>query len=489
MAQWAPTIAIDDRRARTPLFVRIADAVSHDVRRGRLRRGAKLPGARSLAKTLGIDRDTVTAAYRELRTQGWVVARPARGVFVTSSLPVPAQRRAAGAPHSRAGVPERPAFAFDDAAGETPRHVAPPSGVLDFAGSSPDLREFPVAEYARALRRQLRLGGARLLGYGDPRGHPRLREALAALLSDRRGLAVTSDDLIVVRGSQMGLTLVAQTLVRPGDLVAVESLGYAPAWTAFENAGARLVSVPVDGEGIDVDAIEAHLRTRSLRAVYVTPHHQYPTTVTLSPARRMRLLDAAKRHRFAVVEDDYDHEMHYEGRPILPLASADRDGVVVYVGTMSKTLAPSVRLGYVVAPRALITRLAERRAQLDRQGDLVTEAAVASLMEDGAVRRHLYRMQRLYRQRRDVLTGALERHLPGALSFRVPHGGMALWAGVAAGVDVEAWARRAREKGVALRTGRAFTRDGRAIPNLRLHFAALRDAEIRDGVRRMAAAL
>lgn len=489
MAQWAPTIAIDDRRARTPLFVRIAEAVSHDVRRGRLRRGAKLPGARSLAKTLGIDRDTVTAAYRELRTQGWVVARPARGVFVTTSLPDPAHRRETGALRVRAGVPERPAFAFDEAPNDPRRHVAPPSGTLDFAGSSPDLREFPVAEYARALRRQLRLGGARLLSYGDPRGHLRLREALAALLSDRRGLAVTADDLIVVRGSQMGLTLVAQALVRPGDLVAVESLGYAPAWKAFENAGARLVSIPVDDEGVDVGAIEAHLRTRSLRAVYVTPHHQYPTTVTLSPERRIRLLDAARRHRFAVVEDDYDHEMHYEGRPILPMASADRDGVVVYLGTMSKTLAPAIRLGYVVAPRALIACIAERRAQIDRQGDFVTESAVASLMEDGAVRRHLYRMQRLYRQRRDVLTGALERHLPGVLSFRVPSGGMALWADVAAEVDVEAWARRVREKGVVLRTGRAFTRDGRAIPNVRLHFAALRDGEIREGVRRMAAAL
>jgi GntR family transcriptional regulator/MocR family aminotransferase len=485
---WTPTIAIDDRRARTPLFVRIAEAVSRDVRRGRLRRGARLPGARSLARTLGVDRDTVTAAYRELRTQGWVVARPARGVFVTTSLPDAGSRRAVPARRVRAGLPERPAFAFDAADGR-PLHLPGPAGSIDFASSMPDLREFPVAEYARAMRRQLRLGGARLLGYGDAQGQPRLREALAALLSDRRGLAASAADVAVVRGSQMGLALIARALVRPGDVVAVESLGYGPAWTAFESAGARLVSIPVDDEGLDVGVIEAVLRTRSLRAVYVTSHHQYPTTVTLSPERRLRLLDLARRHRFAVVEDDYDHEMHYDGRPVLPMASADRDGVVVYVGTMSKTLAPAVRMGYVVAPRALIGRIATLRAEIDRQGDFVTEAAVASLMEDGAVRRHLYRMQRLYRQRRDVMVESLAKHLGGALSFRVPSGGMALWADVAAGVDVDAWALRARAKGVILRTGKAFTRDGRAIPNVRLHFAALRDAEIRDGVRRMAAAL
>jgi len=486
---WTPAVSLDDRGARAPLFVRIAEAVSDDVRRGRLRRGARLPGARSLAKTLGVDRDTVTAAYRELRMQGWVEPRPARGVFVAASIPDAAPRRISPARRLRVGVPEEPGFAFDgrdevDAASDD----APPGGgVIDFGNASPDLREFPVAEFARALRRQLRVCGPALLGYGDPQGHARLRAALAAMLSARRGLAAAADDVAVVRGSQMALVLVARAIVRPGDVVAVESLGYRPAWTAFEDAGARLLHLPVDEEGFDVDALEAALRRRTIRAVYLTPHHQYPTTVTLSAERRLRLLDAARRHRFAVVEDDYDHEVHYEGRPILPLASVDRDGLVVYVGTMSKTLAPSLRIGYVVAPRRLVRRIASLRRGLDRQGDFAVEAAVADLMEDGTVRRHLHRMQRLYRGRRDALAESLTAKLPDALSFRVPSGGMAMWARAAA--DVEAWARRARGRGLVLTTGRACTSDLRPIPHLRLGFSSLREDEIREAVRRLAASV
>jgi GntR family transcriptional regulator/MocR family aminotransferase len=485
VTSWTPALSLDGRDAKAPLFVRIAEAVSEDVRRGRLRRGARLPGSRSLAKTLGVDRDTVTAAYRELRVQGWVEPRRARGVFVAASIPDAPPRRISPARRLRAGVPEAPGFAFDGDAASAPEDAPPPPGVIDFGNSSPDLREFPVAEFARAMRRQLRLCGPSLLGYGDPQGHARLRAALASMLSARRGLAATADDVAVVRGSQMALALVARAIVRPGDVVAVESLGYRPAWSAFEDAGARLLSVPVDDEGLDVEALETAMRRRTIRAVYLTPHHHYPTTVTLSAQRRLRLLDAARRHRFAVVEDDYDHEVHYEGRPILPLASVDKDGLVVYVGTMSKTLAPSLRLGYVVAPRGLVRRIASLRRAIDRQGDLAVEAAVADLMEDGTVRRHLHRMQRLYRVRRDVLAETLTRKLGGVLSFRVPSGGMALWANVAPGVDVEAWARRARGRGLALATGRNFTSDLSPIPYLRLGFSSLREDEIREAVRRM----
>jgi len=484
---WTPALSLDDRDARAPLFVRIAEAVSDDVRRGRLRRGTRLPGSRSLAKTLGVDRDTVTAAYRELSMQGWVEPRPARGVFVAASIPDATPRRASPARRRRVGVPEEPGFAFEGGDEPAPDDSPPRDGVIDLGNASPDLREFPVSEFARAMRRQLRLGGPALLGYGDPQGHARLRAALAAMLSARRGLAASADDVAVVRGSQMALALVARAIVRPGDVVAVESLGYRPAWSAFEDAGARLLHVPVDDEGFDVEALESALRKRPIRAVYVTPHHQYPTTVTLSAQRRLRLLDAARRHRFAVVEDDYDHEVHYEGRPVLPLASVDRDGLVVYVGTMSKTLAPSPRIGYVVAPRRLVRRIAALRRGLDRQGDFAVEAAVADLMEDGTVRRHLHRMQRLYRARRDALAKALATKLPGALTFRIPSGGMALWANAAAAIDVDAWARRAERRGLRLMTGSACTVDLRPIPHLRLGFSSLREDEIREAVQRMAA--
>jgi len=483
VTRWTPAFALDERDARAPLFVRIARSVADDVRRGRLRPGAALPGQRALAASLDVDRDTVVAAYRELAAQGWIVVRPSKGAFVADAFPEHAPARAA----RRGAPPERPGFAFEQPDASA-RDVVPQGG-FDLAGCAPDLREFPATELARALRRQLRRRGKTLLAYGDPRGHAGLRAALATMLSTRRGLAVSADDVIVVRGSQMGLDLAARALLRPGDAVAVEALGYRPAWAALEAAGARLVPFAVDRDGLDVDALESALATRRIRAVYLTPHHQYPTTVTLSPARRIALLDAARRHGLAVIEDDYDHEFHYDGRPVQPLAAADAGGHVVYVGTLSKTLAPALRMGYVVAARRVIDGLADIRMRVDRQGDAAMEAAVADLMDEGEVQRHVWRTQRLYRARRDAFAEILAKRLRGVIEFRVPSGGTAVWARVAEGIDVEAWARRALERGVVLRTGRNFTPDSRSIPYLRMNFSAYEASRLDEAARRLVAAL
>jgi GntR family transcriptional regulator/MocR family aminotransferase len=226
-----------------------------------------------------------------------------------------------------------------------------------------------------------------------------------------------------------------------------------------------------------------------VRAVYVTPHHQYPTTAVLAPGRRMALLDLCRAHRVAILEDDYDHEFHYDGRPVLPLASADQAGVVVYLGTLSKILAPGLRIGFVVAPAPLIERLAALRTYVDRQGDHTVERAVAELLEDGEVQRHARKARRAYESRRDVMAEALTKELGSALSFTLPAEGMALWARAAPEIDVDAWAERSLERGVAFATAKRFAFDGRRRPFLRLGFASLSEREIRDAVRRMAAAL
>src|SRR5262249_29017163 len=184
-----------------------------------------------------------------------------------------------------------------------------------------------------------------------------LRSALASMLANTRALSVGADDVLVTRGSSMALTLVARALLRPGDTGAVEEFGYRPAWEGFRATGATVVPVPIDPDGIDVDALKRLAKRRAVRAIYVTPHHQYPTTVTLKAARRLALLALARAERFAIIEDDYDHEFHYDGRPVLPLASTDHAGLVVYIGTLSKILAPGLRLGYIVAPPAVLRRL------------------------------------------------------------------------------------------------------------------------------------
>jgi GntR family transcriptional regulator/MocR family aminotransferase len=287
----------------------------------------------------------------------------------------------------------------------------------------------------------------------------------------------------------MALFLLGRALVRPGQLVAVEGTGYAPAWESLRLAGAELAAVPVDGQGLALPALEKLLQQARVAAVYITPHHQYPTTVTLSASRRLQLLALARRHGFVVIEDDYDHEHHYDGRPVLPLASVDPE-VVAYVGTLSKVLAPGLRLGYLAARPEIIERAVRARSYVDRCGDHVTERAVAELIEDDWLGRHMRRVRREYHARRDALVVELRRRLQGALSFRVPHGGMALWAALCErGVSSDSWAARALERKVAVLPGRRFRFDGREAPFLRLGFAALDEREIALAVTRLAAAM
>jgi GntR family transcriptional regulator/MocR family aminotransferase len=468
-----------------PLFLQIAHQVTDGIRQGRLKPGHRLPGSRSLAQQLGVHRNTVIGAYQELVAEGWLMTHPAGGTFVAADIPVVRPQRFVPSGKREA---DAVGFALPEARQTEQWPPFAPEALILKSGM-PDLRLLPTDLLGRAYRRAVRLYGERLLDYGDPCGWPPLREAVAAMLAAVRGLAVTPDQVLISRGSQQGLDLVARTILRPGDAVAIESLGYPPAWEAFHRSGATLVPLPVDDEGLDVAALEALLATRPVRAVYLTPHHQYPTTRTLTPARRMRLLALAERHGLALIEDDYDYEFHYDGRPIMPLASADRAGVVVYVGTLSKILAPGLRIGFVVAPRQLIARLADARLYSDRQGDQMTEAAVAGLITDRDLQRHANAMRRTYHKRRDVLVAALDRHLGSVLRFGAPTGGMALWAEADPAIDMEAWSERARAHGVGFLPGRRYDSGNRNLPATRLGFAPLSESEIEEAVKRMAAAL
>lgn len=480
---WELVIDVD-RAAALPPFLQIARALAAEIQRGRLRPGDRLPGSRRLAASLHVHRNTVLAALDEMMAEGWLEATPGLGTFVARAIvqprgPLP---RRPG-PRMHAQVP----FALP----EVPAAYRPPMlprGTLNLSSGAPDVRLVPARSIGRAYRRVLALRGADLLAYGDPEGHPALRAALASMLSSTRGLAVGSDDVLVTRGSQMALTLVARALLRPGDTVAVEQFGYRPAWEAFRAAGATLVPVPIDGDGVDVDALTLLARRTRLRAVCVTPHHQYPTTVTLKAARRLALLALARARQIAIIEDDYDHEFHYDGRPVLPLASADHAGWVVYIGTLSKILAPGLRIGYVVAPQEVLRSVAAIRSLLDIQGDLATEAAVAALIEDGELQRHIARVRRVYTNRREILANSLRRTFGDGVEFTLAPGGMALWVRLLMAVDVEAWARRSVAHGVSWYTGRRYAFDGRPKPFARFSFAWLNERELPEAVRRMAAA-
>lgn len=470
----------------SPLHVQIAQAVADDIARGRLKPGARLPGSRSLAEMLGVHRNTVNAALSELTAQGWVEPQPARGYFVREPDPSFVARGARGRDVTKKGLPGKPGFELPAPWGREGIRGAIPK-LLILTGGIPDPRLFPHALLARAYRRVLTQRGAQLLDYGPPMGELSLRQAIADMVRETRGISAHADEVLITRGSQHAIWLSAQTLVQAGDRVGVEELGYPPAWAALRSAGAQLVPLGIDGEGVRVEAVERALSTGSLRALYLTPHHQYPTMVALSPQRRLALLDLAKRHRIAILEDDYSHEFHYEGRPRLPMASTDVHGNVVYLGGLSKILAPGLRIGYVVAPRALIERMAELRSVVDRQGDAMGEAAVAELIAEGDVARHARKMRQIYLARRGVLVEALERELGCRVSFEIPQGGMALWVRVE-GVKPSAWVERAKSRGVMFRAGHEFSLKGENLPYVRMGFTRLNEREIGKAVKEAARA-
>ena len=478
---WAFTLSLD-RSNRQPLFLQITRAIVDDICRGRLKPGDMLPGTRTLAASLSVNRVTVLTAYDELAAEGWITTHRARGCSISPQLPLDV------APSSRKGPFEQmPGYPLPSppVVQRSPEHL---NGILVLGASSPDARLLDVEPLARAYRSALRKAGGRLLRYATPEGHPRLRAAIATMLAASRAVPAAAEHVFVTRGSQMALSLIARAILRPGSAVAVEALGYRNAWQAFSAAGAELIPIPVDRSGLDVAALARVLESRSIAAVYTTPHHQFPTTVTMSAARRLQLLELARVRGFAIIEDDYDHEFHYDGRPVLPLASLDRSGVVIYVGTFSRLLVPGIRLGFIAGPPALLERLGAVRESFDMQGDSVTEAAVAELLDDGEVQRHLRRGRGVYRERRDLLVTLLREAFGTELEFAVPAGGIALWVKVH-GVDVERWARAALARRVAFQTGREFAYDGRIRPYARLGYASLDADELRTAVGHLRAAL
>lgn len=480
MARWELAFTLD-REAGYPVFRQIARAITADIARGRLRPGARLPGTRTLARQLAVNRNTVLAAYADLAAEGWVTSLAASGTFVSQDLPDQPPGAMRVAPVTVPGFSARSVPAVDG-------HAAHPRGTIDLSSGQPDLATIPADLLGRAYRRALRLGHQRLLGYCDPAGHLGLREALAAMVSATRSLPADPANVLVTRGSQMAWTLLARALAGPGDTVAVEDLGYRPAWKALKHTGARLAPVPVDAAGLQVDVVDDLARTVQLRAVYVTPHRQYPTTVTMAAQRRLRLLELASRYQFAVIEDDYDHEFHYRGRPVQPLASLDDKGNVIYVGTLSKVFAPGLRIGFVVAAAAFVESLAAHRVVLDLAGDHVVEAAVAELLRDGEIQRNVNRLRRIYARRHDALLTALDTHLPQVVRVTPADGGLGIW-GTADGIDVDEWAQRALCYGVAFNAGRRYAFFGESIPCLRLSFAPLSERQIHEATRRMARAL
>jgi len=481
MRRWEMSVALDPEREQ-PLFLQLSSAVAEEIRSGQLKPGEPLPSSRELAAHLGVNRNTVIAGYAELVAEGLVSTRIGGGTFVAT----PAVGTLSPRTPAREAIPT---YTLGPSLQPLPSPAVLAPGALSLAMGLPDARLFPAQALARAFRRAISPRSRTLGGNSDCCGHIRLRTELAAMLARSRGLAVTPDNLMVTRSIEQAIDLVARALLAPGDTVVVEEFGYPPAWNVLRLAGATLLPLPLDESGLDVDALEQLLERQSIRAVFLTPHHQFPTTSVMSAKRRERLAALACRHRFAIIEDDYDHEFHYAGKPVLPIAAGSGRANVVYVGSMANLLAPGLSTGFVTAPAPVFAHLRNLRAASDARGDAAMECAIAELFEDGELLRHVRRMRRTYVARRDALAAALRQHLGDALTFRIPDGGMALWARADDGIDVVGWQRAGERENVLFHDARRYDLLQREQPYMRLNFGYLDETELAEAARRMARAL
>ena len=419
-------LIVIDPNSDVPIYLQITDAIVSNIRQGRLRKGLRLPGSREMAELLGINRMTAVAAYEELDAQGWIETLPRKGTFVVQHPPLTRPQRVGS---DIFALPAKPGFHYDE------KKVLPfafpdfPSGgKLVINAGFADPRLAPIEDLIRSLRSlTLKSANKKYLMYGGAQGTLFLRETLARFLCDTRGLSITPDNILICKGAQMGLYLTASILLGPGENVITGTPGYVGANRTFQQLGARVHHVPVDESGIDVDAIERLCRTTPIRLVYVIPHHHHPTTVTLVPERRLRLLALAAEYKFAILEDDYDYDFHYASTPILPMASQDKQGSVVYVGTLTKSLAPAIRYGFMAAPAEFIRAATDLRKSIDTQGDSLIENAIAELYRDGTIARHIKRSVKLCKERRDHFCGLLAQLPEGQISFAIPEGGMSVW--------------------------------------------------------------
>jgi len=341
----------------------------------------------------------------------------------------------------------------------------------------------PTAEIGRSYKSILsKHVNLKYLSYVETAGVQKFRTVLSDYLNTSRGLQTTHEQIMVTRGSQMALYLLSLVLFAQGDTVLVGDTNYYYADHVFLQAGTRITRVKVDECGIDVDALEKICRRKKIRAVYITSHHHYPTTVTLIASRRIKLLSLAEKFGFVIIEDDYDYDFHYLSSPILPLISADVKGMVVYIGTLSKTIAPAVRTGYVVAPVNLILELSRVRQLIDTQGDPVMEMALADMFLNGDIKRHMKKALNEYHRRRDFLCSYLSQKLSDVIDFKVPDGGLAIWAKYNRSVPLPQLTEKLKAKGIILSNGLIHNTGSTSFNATRMGFAWMNEKEAANAI-------
>lgn len=483
-----------------PLFelaIRLPGAGSRDLLRevhrqlraaildGRLQPGARLPATRALAQRLGVSRNTMLAAYDLLLSEGYLLARPGAGTYVADTVPQSRRGRVV-----KSTTPRRdPRLVPLNVPGaDLAPTLQPQPSRDDFRVGLPDAGAFPFDIWRRLSDRALRRIAREPADYADPQGQAALREAIARHVSFTRAVGCTADDIVVTAGAQQAFGLLARILVVPGrTVVAVEQLFYPSLREALTAAGAKVVTVPVDAEGLCVERLPPEVRV-----ICVTPSHQFPTGVVMSPQRRAALLAFARARNAVVIEDDYDSEFRFAGRPLDALQTLDRAESVCYVGTFSKSLFPALRLGFVVAPPWARASLVRARELADWHGPVLGQEALAAFIAEGHLARHIRKMRKVYGARRTALLEALARHGAGRLDVIPSDAGLHLSAWLRTGTRDHTVVARAAAAGITLPPLSRFAPDPQApgAPNgLAFGYGLVGESQIDGAIRRLAALL
>lgn len=483
-------IRIDDS-ADEGLQLQVFEQIRQLIVDGRLKPGAPMPSSRVLAADLGISRNTVVLAYERLECEGYLEVRKPTGTFVSSNiiLDSPEPIVAPGDDCAQAPAHFRRRLVFRG----RPHVVVSPydqSVPYDFWVGRPDARLFPTRTWQRLVNNSRREMQAGISSYGNPAGLATLRQAVADYVGAARGIKADADQVLITNGIQEGLNILARLFVQSGTEVAIENPCYRGAANVFASHGATLVPVPVDADGADVSRLPAEAAL-----MYVTPSHQYPTGATLSLERRARLLEWARQTQSYIVEDDYDSDFYYDSAPLPALQSLDEHDQVIYLGTFSKSLAPGLRIGYMIVPPHLVDTAVTVKALLNNCSPLLSQVLLAEFVTSGAFIHHLRRIRTSYRGRRDCLVDALRQHF-GEVRISGTRGGMHLaWQlpdALPTAVELERSCRAAGVGIYAVNTANAHAVDGarqRHARTIMLGYAALDEEEIAEGVRRMAAVL
>jgi GntR family transcriptional regulator/MocR family aminotransferase len=472
-----------DRSSRLPLFRQLDNQIRQAILSGRLPLGTRLPSSRALARDVGVSRLTVVNAFQQLVAEGFLEARRGAGSFVASDLPeslplIPADpsggAHTLGRHGSRLSRRGKGLAACAD---------IPTPGTSPFTPNQPAYDEFPFTKWSRLWSRCWRRPAMDMLNYGDPLGYEPLRREIALYLADARGVRCEPSQVIIVSGAQKAIGLAAMVLLDPGDTVWMEDPGYVTMRELIRAYGVRVAAIPVDRDGLDVKSGIA--RAPAARMAVVTPSRQYPLGVLMSLARRLELLEWAQSKRAWIIEDDYDSEFRFVGRPLASMQSLDTAGRVIYIGTFSKVLFPSLRIGYLVVPPDLTDATRMACQVIDKAASTVPQVVLAEFMAEGHFAAHIRRMRSIYRERHDVFIDASRRYLAGLLDVRPADSGMNVIGWLAKGSnDVEARGR-ARVGGIVTNAMSYYYSEAPPRSGLHLGFCNTPPAEMNRQVQKL----